>query len=311
MVKLRNAYYCNLKLILIYLVILGHLIEPQIGTSPGLYRLYRFLYLFHMPLFAFLSGLFLRSRNDCLRQLRRMLPLYGLCQTAAVLLGQGAVRWDTPWWYLWYLLSLCFWLMAGALLLELRRGRWLVFGLSIAAGCLVGLVPWVGRGWSVSRTIVFFPWFWLGAILTPDISWRRLRLPGLAGLLMVLILDPQISAVTLYQAAPCDPWVRLECYILAAALGLFFLSWCPARRFPWTRAGADTLPAYLLHGPVVDLLRPVPHPWLAAALFLYLTHKTMQWHGVYGIIGKEGCPWPDSKTYTRPRESRSTASSSP
>ena len=35
MIKLRNAYYCNLKLLLIFLVVFGHLIEPQISVSDG------------------------------------------------------------------------------------------------------------------------------------------------------------------------------------------------------------------------------------------------------------------------------------
>ena len=136
MVKLRNAYYCNLKLFLIWLVIFGHLIEPDISASPGLYRLYRLIYLFHMPLFAFVSGLFLKGSMQCLRQLKRMLPVYLLCQSAAVLLG--LTPWHTPWWVLWYLLSLCFWLLMGALLLKLGRGKCLILALAFAAGCLAG-----------------------------------------------------------------------------------------------------------------------------------------------------------------------------
>lgn len=311
MIKLRNAYYCNLKLVLIWLVIFGHWIEPLIWTSPPHYRLYRLIYLVHMPLFALLSGLFLRDSRGCLRQLGRILPLYLICQAIAVALGQAP--WHTPWWTLWYLLSLCFWLAAGALLLKLRRGKWLILALSLTAGCLVGTIPWVGRPFSLSRTVVFFPWFWLGVILESDIPWHRFRLPGLAALVLVLLTRPQMSVVTLYQAAPCDPRLRLESYAYAALLGLFLLSWCPRRRFPWTRAGTDTLPAYLLHAPVVRLLRhfPIPQAWLCTCVFLYLTHKAMQWHGAYGIIGKEECPWPDSKTFTNPRASRSTGSFSP
>lgn len=303
MVKLRNAFYCNLKLALIFLVIYGHWIEPQIWNDPGLYRLYRLIYLVHMPLFAFLSGLFLQNWA---RQLRRILPLYLLCQSIALALGHP--QWDTPFWHLWYLLSLSFWLLSVPLF---KRWQWPVLILSVAAGCFVGLVPQIGRSWSLSRTIVFFPYFWLGAILTPDIPWHRFRLPGLLALGVVLLLKPKMNVVTLYHAAPCSPLLRLQCYGYALLLGLFLLSWCPGRRFPWTRAGADTLPAYLIHGPVVALLRPIPHPVPATILFLYIIHKATQWRSVYGIIGKEACPWPDSKTYTRPRASRSTASSCP
>lgn len=306
MVKLRSAYFCNLKLLLIFLVIYGHWIEPEIWTDPKLYQVYRLIYLVHMPLFAFLSGLFIRNRADALRQVKRVFPLYILCQAIAVLFC--GIRWDMPFWHLWYLLSLSFWLLSVPLF---ERWRWPVLVLSIAVGCLIGLVPWVGRSWSLSRSLVFFPYFWLGVLLPTDVPWHRFRIPGLIALGIVLIADPRISAVTLYHAAPCDPFIRLQCYGYALLLGLFLLSWCPLRRFPWTRAGADTLPAYLFHAPIVAALRPVPHPALATVVLLYIIHKATQWHSIHGIIGKEERPWPDLKTYTRPRASRSTASSCP
>lgn len=58
MVKLRDAQYCNLKLLLIFLVIYGHLIEPGIRNSEVLMVQYRWIYMVHMPLFCFLSGFF-------------------------------------------------------------------------------------------------------------------------------------------------------------------------------------------------------------------------------------------------------------
>ena len=305
MVKLRSAYYCNLKLLLIYLVVFGHLLEPRLD-DPELYLLYRLIYRFHIPLFAFLSGLFLRSSGGCLRQTGRMLPVYLACQAVAVALGQA--QWHTPWWILWYLLSLCCWNALSALLLKPGRRKWLIFALSVVLGCLAGAVPRIGRPFSLSRTLVFFPWFWLGVILKPETPWHRLRLPAL---LMLLLPHPDVSAAVLYQAGPCAPLLRLWCYGSALALGLLILSWTPRRRFPWTRAGADTLPAYLLHGPLRTALAALPCPALSAAFFLYLTHQAMRWHGLYGIIGKEESPWPDLKTCTGPRASRSTGSSWP
>lgn len=58
MIKFRQAYYCNLKAFLMVLVIYGHWIEPEIEHSRLLYTQYWWIYLLHMPLFAFLSGLF-------------------------------------------------------------------------------------------------------------------------------------------------------------------------------------------------------------------------------------------------------------
>lgn len=290
MVKLRSAYYCNLKLWLIWLVIFGHWIEPQIWENAVLYRLYRWIYLIHMPLFSYLSGLFLRDSRDCLRQLQRMLPLYLLTQSAAAALGWP--DWRTPCWYLWYLLSLSCWLLLAAVFLRWKRCGWLVLALSVAAGCLAGQAAWVGRSWSLSRTLVFFPWFWLGVLTPPDIPWFHFRGAGIAALGIVLLAKPQMNVTVLYHAGPCAPGLRLECYAYALLLGLFALSWCPRRRFPWTRAGADTMPAYLIHGPVVWLLRQhlTDSIWLWTTLFLYIIHQAMRWHGLYGITGKEARP---------------------
>lgn len=307
MVKLRDAYYCNLKLLLIWLVVFGHWIEPEIAGDGRLYEIYRLIYRFHMPLFVFVSGVFVKDAAGCIRQLRRTAPVYLGCQGTAFFLGKA--RWHTPWWVLWYLLSLCFWLVASALLLGLRRwGRWVALVLAVVLGCLVGRVQWIGREWSLSRTIVFFPYFWLGVLLPPEVPWHRFRAVSLGAL---LLMQSELPVTVLYHAGPCDPWVRLGCYGSALALGLLVLSWCPRGRFPWTRAGADTLPAYLLHGPLVRLVGPVRHPALAAAVYLYIISKATRWHRPYGIMGKEEYPWPGLKTCTRLRENRSIGSSWP
>ena len=56
--KLKNNNYFidNLKVILIFLVVFGHLIERYIDTNSTLLGVYMFIYIFHMPLFVFVSG---------------------------------------------------------------------------------------------------------------------------------------------------------------------------------------------------------------------------------------------------------------
>ena len=87
MIKLRNAGYCNLKLLLLFMVVYGHWMENRIDSSGVLLMQYRFIYFVHMPLFVFLSGLFVKSGADCLRQVKRLLPLYAVLQLGAVLVA--------------------------------------------------------------------------------------------------------------------------------------------------------------------------------------------------------------------------------
>lgn len=303
MVKLRDARYCNLKLVLIYMVIYGHLIEPGIWDSPALMAQYRWIYLVHMPLFAFLSGLFLNNGRTCVQQIRRMLPLYILLQAAAVLLGKGTVKPMTPYWHLWYLLSCSVWAFLGWLWFRFAKGRGklLVLLASVLAGCAAGYAASIGRPWSASRTIVFFPYFWMGLICDRNISWEKMRWAGLIALGIVIALmgtaGSKIPVVFLYQAAPYGSrsngfLLRLLCYLLGALLCLIFLTFTPARRFPFTRAGANTMPAYLLHAPVVLYLRTLDISWTAypviAIAFLYAVYKFPQWSGtMYGIVPAE------------------------
>ncbi|MCD9020690.1 hypothetical protein [Cohnella silvisoli] len=52
----------NLRFALILLVFLATGIEPIIGRFSGLQAFYNWIYLFHIPLFAFVTGYFARLR---------------------------------------------------------------------------------------------------------------------------------------------------------------------------------------------------------------------------------------------------------
>ena len=113
-IKERDSYYCNLKLFLIYLVICGHTIEGLIDSSAVAAQTYQVIYSVHMPLFLFLSGLFLKDGTSCLRQMKQMFLYYGVIQGVTVLAGRAAglsLSLGIPVWHLWYLLS--FGCMAG------------------------------------------------------------------------------------------------------------------------------------------------------------------------------------------------------
>ena len=196
--------------------------------------------------------------------------------------------------------------------------------LSILIGALAGYVPWLSRICSGSRTVVFFPYFWAGVICKEKVFWRKYRLWGLASLglatVMLVLIGRDIPATFLYHAEPYEVTMRpinvlkiaqatnlevqvhillengfilrLVCYVLSSLLGFFLLTSIPDKRLPCTRAGADTMPGYLLHAPIVAGLREINLPWgvcaLLSAALLYIIYKILQWNStVYGIIHKE------------------------
>lgn len=314
--KKREADYCNLKFVLTFLVVYGHLIEGRLEESAFLTQVYRVIYMVHMPLFVFLSGFFMKGEMRCRQQMKQMLLYYTALQTGitiwAALFSEGEYSVLVPVWHLWYLLSLgC---MAAVGLLWYRcirrfpkadkkpvKAGVLIF--SVFLGCMAGNISCIGRFLSLSRTIVFLPYF-LGGLFCPDhISWRKYRGIGAAMLadfvLLYFILGRCIPTDFLYQAAPYDSGMpaegalcRLLCYFMACSLGLFLLSFIVQRRVWFSRIGADTLAVYLLHAPIVRMLDKIEmttelficvSPFVAFYIIFFL-HKAFLWTGqMYAI----------------------------
>ena len=178
-VKKRKALYCNVKALLLFLVIYGHLIEAHISDSAFLLLQYRMIYAVHMPMFAFLSGLFLKSEYDCLKQMRSALKIYVPAQLVAMLAvgitEKKELSFFTPYWHLWYLLSLFFW--AGICYLVTRvKKTWVKAGvllLSVIIACLCGYVDGIGRVLSLSRTLYFLPFVLLGCFLPKETDFAK------------------------------------------------------------------------------------------------------------------------------------------
>src|SRR5699024_7261075 len=108
----RNAYFDNAKVILRFLVVFGHLIQPFISASSELNTLYLCIYTCHMPAFIVLAGFYAKgSRNKeyIINLAKKLLIPYIIFQ----LLYTGYYffivkeNWQTgifyPHWSLWFL----------------------------------------------------------------------------------------------------------------------------------------------------------------------------------------------------------------
>ena len=269
-IKQREAFYCNMKLLLIFMVVYGHLLEGIMDNVEPLEQIYRIIYSVHMPLFLFLSGMFLKNRAGCVRQMRQVLLYYAVCQTAVVtvgrLLGQQ-MNLGTPVWHLWYLLSLgCMagvgwcWFTLTKRWQQLDRGavKVTILTVSVLMALAVGKCHAVGRWLSLSRIFCFLPFFLTGVFCPENMDWKsvRAKIVGLTGLgawlFMYLTWGKEIPTVLFYQA--------------------------------------DTFWIYLLHAPLVKLFELIELPWhvriavtpiFAVCIILYL-YKLFQWkHQLY------------------------------
>ena len=172
MEKLKKRYYLldNLKVILIFFVVFGHVIEYYIKDNSILMTLYIFIYIFHMPLFIFISGYlsknFYRMKRKAIRNLLIPYIIFNMIWYTAVYIGTRRAMLSVlyPGWTLWYLLSLFFWRMTLKYLIKFKH----ILLISFIAGVLVGLIPSIGSILSISRTIVFLPFFLLGYYTTEE-----------------------------------------------------------------------------------------------------------------------------------------------
>ena len=63
----RDYLFDNLKVLLIFLVVFGHLLEKYIDKDLFLRSIYIFIFMFHMPLFIYVSGYFSKNFDKCRR----------------------------------------------------------------------------------------------------------------------------------------------------------------------------------------------------------------------------------------------------
>jgi fucose 4-O-acetylase-like acetyltransferase len=172
--------------------VLGHLLQkaPEMSGWRGNGRMaaiYCVIYMFHMPTFAFFSGLFSSAKKTLLANVRETLVVYLLAQTCWCIYlyllsfvgGPGPrlseIFYALPGTGLWYLLSLFFWRVVTPLLVEVKAPKKTLLFLC-AYGALLGLVGNVAEEFSLSRTIAFFPFFAAG-FWSRQFSWPITR-PG-------------------------------------------------------------------------------------------------------------------------------------
>ncbi|HET7269092.1 MAG TPA: acyltransferase family protein [Oleiagrimonas sp.] len=294
----RDPWLDTARFVLIALVVFGHVLEPLADAHPWLHTCYRFVYAFHMPAFAFLSGAVAHDSIDTnalrgivFRLLWPYLVFQGLYALAAQLplwpdAGPGSVT--TPYWLLWYLLSLACWRFLLPLFAHLR-GRLLIAVLvAVGAGCLGS----IGYYLSLSRTLVFFPLFLMGWLWAP--RWRELSKPAYMRVLAACTLGAMFVAAWLipidprwlygsygYAALGSGPLVgalqRLLLLGIAVAGTLAVLALVPRRHTPFSAPGARSLGAYVLQGFVIKIavgagffavLTRLPGAWLLPVLLV-------------------------------------------
>lgn len=309
MAKERDYGFDNLKFLLILCVVLGHGLA-RLDVDNGI-AVYRIIFSFHMPLFLFISGWFGKFSS---KKVVELVWLYVLLQTVwfffdTYVMGEKTVlQYSTPSWSLWYLPALAFYTLVTPLYDVGEKKRPLVLAVTVALALLAGFDDNIGRAWTASRFFVFQPFYVAGyygrrlerPIPRPKGIWW-LVLAALFALSLRCIDAPGIIGKTFhgaysYSELDYNPLIR-GWLMLAAAVWIYLFMAVVKPLMPGkipviSRLGTNTLPIYLLHGFVLDLLEmlELPQTWpallgltvlclavcgnpLAAKLFDILTFK--------------------------------------
>lgn len=272
----RNLRIDNIKGILIFLVVFGHLIEINIRNDQVLRSIWIFIYTFHMPMFALVSGLFSKSALDEKQSLQLLknivVPLlaFEIIYEGIEVLFKGHFSVYSallaPYWMLWYLLSLLCW----RLLLPLFSKLQFPVVVAVVVALIASYSENTGYFLSISRTLVFFPFFlfgWKMGAGSLEIKSKTLLLTSILTLATAFIaafllkndfdyrwLYGSYSLPQLGMAKLAGTMYQLLQYAVSSVIGLAFLYLVARKDWGLASIGQRSMYVFLWHGvPLIAL----------------------------------------------------------
>ena len=251
-------------------VIAGHVLErPQFNSALGCMTMWNWIYIFHMPLFVFISGYFSQKKDakqfliGCWRLAEPLI----VCQLiirgyTLIQCGEITVR-DvlTPWKVLWYLLSLLYWrLMLQLIPDKVLQNTRLIIASSFVISILVGFLPF-DRFLSLQRTFAFLPFFCMGYCMRGrnifiDSKYRLLSM----FFLMVTMIIPIFFSKYLGNLFRADPYgsifgacSRMLLFFLCIPMSIAVINICPHNQW-MANQGKYTMQYYIYHAFMIPIL---------------------------------------------------------
>ncbi|MGV8981457.1 acyltransferase family protein [Clostridium sp.] len=319
----RIFFWDNLKILLIILVVVGHSVDFYTSTSRMMRDIYIFIYTFHMPLFIFVSGYFskrvVEGKHLSIEKVFSFLILYLLMKFSFFILtkymfGNSEVDFKflvesgVP----WYLLAMSVWFCFTYILKDIKPVFVIVF--SILIGIVVGYYKLVSVKdlFSLSRILVFFPYFIAGYYFKQNhlikilkCSWLKwVSLISIAILFIIILLYGQeiyllrgfLTGRNSYLSLnrPLHGgFYRLMFYGLSTIISLAIIYITPKGKLFITKFGTRTLQVYFIHHLVLStyhhyrlnnyIIKVFPNNWeiiyllLAVGLALVLSLKIFEY----------------------------------
>ncbi|UHA71869.1 acyltransferase family protein [Paenibacillus sp. 481] len=280
----RDYLIDNCKGLLMFLVVLGHGLEYLRKEYELAEMMYVFIYLFHMPVFVFISGYLSKNiekgRNNAVKNL--LVPflffnvIWNFLQLASgwfTGVGKGVATiqlfsFFTPGWALWYLFSMFLWRLLLPDMLKIKN----VLVVSVVIGLVARMFTEFDVFMSLSRTLVFTPFF-LAGYYTNKGTLQKLRAFGKIPSIVMTILGVVVAIWFVTQSRiPVEfLWADrvyaefersdLQSIVLAAfvygisfAFVYVFINLIPQTQTLLSKIGKNTMSVYLLHTYLISIV---------------------------------------------------------
>lgn len=266
----RVALYDNIKFIMISLMVVGHFADVFTKSSGVCRSIYLFIYAFHMPMMIFISGLFYTNKRNISKIIFYTCSgfalkvsfsiVYLICnhRTSFSLLSDEGIP--------WFMFVLAGYQILMYIFKNTNKIFLLVFCIILA--CFVGYDATIGDYLYLSRMIVFFPFYLLGTMLSPQkiVSFlsKYSKIPIIFAIVIIAIWfflcfykrDQFYIYRHLFtgrnhfssEVIGYGPLARLLCYCITFLTGASLLALTPKIRIPFfSSLGLHTLNVYYWH----------------------------------------------------------------
>lgn len=281
----RIYLFDNIKFLAILLVVIGHAINFLTETDGNMLEksLYLTIYSIHMPLFIFISGLFLKPMDKSTKFPKQKVISYILIgivlriimAVLRLLLGKNMSyslldMYDSFTWFMW----------AMAVFITLiwifrEYNTKIILMLSLLIGCMAGYDKFLGDKFALMRIVVFLPFFIAGYMIKPEhlaafLSKRWIKVVSIfivIGFTALFFINTDIypylrpiftgrnTFSVIGRFSKFGFAVRILCYIISTLFGLALMSLVPNRNLGRiSKTGSKTLQIYFWHQVFLVLL---------------------------------------------------------
>lgn len=267
--KTRDYLFDNYKVILIFLVVVGHFVGPSVADNKFLLILKWIIVSFHMPAFIFISGYFAKRNLPFLTIVKKLAVPYLAYEVIYYLWYVFIVQKETglrllrPKFTLWYLLALFLWRVITPYVKKIP-GHMV---LALIAGFLIGYSNMENNFLTIPRALVYYPFYLAGtsfdrttldklrnqkgrilAIVTICLTIIFLTFIGLEKIVPMQIFYGRYNYASMKLGMFEGLIWRLALYVIGFLMTFAIMTLITDKKLPISHIGTRTMGIYLFHG---------------------------------------------------------------